>query len=186
MQRFSASIRIVALLMIVGVVGIGIWESTRFSAFVDGTGAITLPDPAQVRAEWESLGTFAIQGEDGVEEIHNVYAKPGTINAFQTDGAFPDGAVLVKEVRAAASGQLSTGDVAWNGDAKLWFVMVKDRKNRFPENPLWAKEWGWALYLAEDPAINVARDFHVDCSACHLPAKETEWVYTQGYPVLRD
>lgn len=186
MRRINFLIQSFALLLIAGVVGIGIWESTRFSPFVDDTGAISLPDPAKVRAEWEVLGTYAVQGEGGVQEFHTVYAQPGTIRAFQSDAEFPDGAVLVKEARGAASGALSTGDVAWNGEAKLWFVMVKDRKNRFPDNPIWANDWGWALFLQDDPATNQAHDFHVDCMACHLPAKDTEWVYTQGYPVLRD
>jgi len=157
-----------------------------FSPYVDAAGGITLPDPAMVRATWGFLGVYAVQGEDGVEQFHAVYTRPDAIAAYRETGEFPDGAVLVKEVRAASGGPLTTGAVAWGGAEVLWFVMVRDRQGRFPGNPLWAEGWGWALFHAEDPAVNAATDFRADCMACHEPARGTEWVYTQGYPVLRD
>jgi hypothetical protein len=81
---------------------------------------------------------------------------------------------------------MTTGDVSWIDEEVLWFVMVKDRGDRFPDNPIWAKGWGWALFLADDRETNAATDFSTDCMACHIPAKTTDWVYMQGYPVLRD
>lgn len=145
-----------------------------------------LPEPEAVRARWGYLGTFAVQGEEGVEEFHVVYTQPGTIEAYQETGEFPDGAVLVKEVRKASRDFLTTGDVAWSDSESSWFVMIKDRMDRFLDNPIWAEEWGWALFLADDRATNTATDFRDDCMACHEPAQQTEWVYKQGYPVLRD
>lgn len=177
---------VLTLLVVAGAVALAGPKDGSFSPYVDGAGRIALPDPATVRAGWGYLGTFAVQGEDGVEEFHTVYTQPGVIEAYRATGAFPDGAVLVKEVRRAARGALTTGEVAWSGAERLWFVMVKDRQSRFPGNPIWAEGWGWALFLAEDRATNSATDFRADCMACHEPAEPTDWVYTQGYPGLRD
>jgi hypothetical protein len=52
----------------------------------------------------------ADQGK-GSKELHDVYASPGTIAAYRRDGKFPDGAVLVKEVFEAATGEMTTGTV---------------------------------------------------------------------------
>lgn len=176
-------------ILLAALAGVGVFANAAdddFSPYVDSAGGIALPDPETVRARWDHLGTWAVQGEDGVAEFHAVYTQPGTIEAYREAGAFPDGAALVKEVRKAAAGSLTTGQVSWGGAEVLWFVMVKDRRDRFPGNPRWAEGWGWALFLAEDPATDVATDFRVDCMACHEPARSSEWVYTQGYPVLRD
>lgn len=175
-----------ALSIIVGVIALARGEVRRFSPYVDASGGIALPDPKTVRAQWDLLGTWAVRGDEGVAEFHAVYTQPGTIAAFRRTGAFPDGAVLVKEVRNAAQGSLTTGEVAWSGAEVQWFVMIKDREGRFPANPLWAEQWGWALFPAGDRATNTATDFQADCMGCHEPAKATEWVFLDGYPVLRD
>jgi len=186
MWKFASRLALVGSVIAVGAFAVARGEGGMFSPYVDGSGGITLPDPASVRARWSYLGIWAVQGEEGVDELHAVYTQPGTIDAFRKTGEFPDSAVLMKEVRKATHGAMTTGDIAWNDEEVLWFVMVKDRKGRFPDNPIWAKEWGWALFLAEDRETNAATDFRVDCMGCHVPAKTTEWVYTQGYPVLRD
>lgn len=177
---------VLLLLIVVGAAILARAEGGAYSPYVDGTGGLSLPDPAMVRATWGFLGVYAVQGEDGVEQFHAIYTQPDTIDAYRETGEFPDGAVLVKEVRTASGGSLTTGEVAWSGEEALWFVMIKDRQDRFPDNPLWANGWGWALFHAEDPGVNAATDFHADCMACHEPAQSTEWVFTQGYPVLRD
>ena len=70
-------------------------------------------------------------------------------------------------------------------DIKIWFVMIKDSKGRFPGNDLWGDGWGWALFEAKEPARNVATDYKTDCKLCHVPAKKDDWVYIRGYPVLK-
>ena len=62
--------------------------------------------------------------------------------------------------------------------------MVKDSENRFAENPIWGDGWGWALFKPDDKGKNVSRDYKVDCLGCHIPAKDTDWVYTEAYPTL--
>jgi hypothetical protein len=45
--------------------------------------------------------------------------------------------VFVKEVLAGDHGRITTGQVNWASDAmKVWFVIIKDAKRRYPGNPL--------------------------------------------------
>jgi hypothetical protein len=175
-----------ATVIAVGAIAVARQGPEQFSPYVGDDGGITLPDPMTVRAKWSFLGTWVVQGGNGAEELHSVYTQPATIGAYRETGQFPDGAVLVKEVRKAALGSLTTGEVAWSGEEVLWFVMIKDRKGRFANNAIWAEGWAWALFLAEDPAANVATDFRDDCMTCHVPAQDSDWVYTEGYPVLEN
>jgi Cytochrome P460 len=48
----------------------------------------------------------------------------------------------------------------------------------------WGDRWGWALFKSDGPDKQVATDYEKDCLACHIPARSTEWVYVQGFPVL--
>lgn len=73
----------------------------------------------------------------------------------------------------------------WAGEPDVWFVMIKDSRNRFPENPNWGDGWGWALFKSAKPDKNVSSDYREDCISCHVPAKETDWVYIKGYPTIR-
>src|SRR5262249_40868778 len=75
-------------------------------------------------------------------------------------------------------------DAHWAEGTKVWFVMIKDAKGRFPGNPLWGDGWGWALFKSDAPDTQIATDFKKDCLGCHIPAQETDWAYVSGYPVL--
>ena len=66
---------------------------------------------------------------------------------------------LVKEALKVKSATMTTGAAQWAGDINIWFVMVKDTQGRFKGNPHWAQGWGWALYEAKNPALNVLRVF---------------------------
>ena len=48
----------------------------------------------------------------GSQQLHVVYASPGTIAAYRKDGHFPDGSVLVKEVFETATGPMTSGTVS--------------------------------------------------------------------------
>ncbi|HLJ11272.1 MAG TPA: cytochrome P460 family protein [Planctomycetaceae bacterium] len=158
----------------------------EFSPYVTKDGAISRP--TDYRETFLHLGTFAVASKPNqpVDEMHNVYARLQDIQAYRRDGKFPDGAALVKEVTKVGSGDLTTGHDYWSMDTKLWFVMIKDAKGRFPGNDLWGDGWGWALFMQNEPARNVATDYAADCKTCHLPAKKDDWLYVRGYPILRD
>jgi cytochrome c len=159
-------------------------KADDFSPYVTRDGGISLP--LDYREKFLHLGTWAVATKPGkpVDEMHNVYARPEDIQAYRRDGKFPDGAVLVKDVTKVGSDKLTTGQATWTTDIKIWFVMIKDAKRRFPKNDLWGDGWGWALYEAKDPKKNVATDYKTDCKVCHIPAKKDDWVYIRGYPVL--
>src|SRR5437763_11613420 len=56
---------------------------------------------------------------------------------YRRNKKFADGTVLVKEVFGTDHAQMTTGDAHWAKDTKVWFVLIKDSKGRYPNNPLW-------------------------------------------------
>jgi hypothetical protein len=144
-----------------------------------------LHKPADYRDRYQALGVFSVADLNGNVDLHYTYAPPGTAEYYRKNGKFADGTVLVKEVFGTDHGQMTTGEVHWAKGTKVWFVMIKDEKGRYPGNPLWGDGWGWALYKSDAPDKQVATDYKKDCLGCHVPAKTTDWVYVQGYPVLK-
>ena len=156
------------------------------SKAVDGQGNLRVPE--NYRHQYEFLGSWAVAADAGVagsKDIHQVYASPGAIAAFRREGRFPDGTVLVKEVYDTATGSMTTGTVSRVQTLKGWFVMVKDGHDTHAGNPLWGNGWGWSWFDADKPTKTTSTDFKKDCLGCHVPAKDTDWIYTQGYPVLK-
>src|SRR5262245_3848346 len=160
-------------------------------ALVDSIGNIR--KPADYRDRYQLLGAYVVLDPTSMvpdapkasgDEMHYTYASPKTAEYYRKNGRFADGTVLVKEVLATNHAQLTTGDAHWAEGTKVWFVMIKDDKGRFPGNPLWGNGWGWALFKSDAPDKQVATDFRKDCLGCHLPAQATDWVYVKGYPVL--
>jgi cytochrome c len=156
----------------------------KFSPYVSKDGAITRP--TDYRETFLHLGTWAVakKANEPVFEMHNVYCRLEDIQGFRKNGKFPDGATLVKEITNVSADQLTTGQSSWSTNNKIWFVMIKDSKGRFPGNDLWGDGWGWALFKADEPARNVATDYESDCKTCHVPARQDDWIYVRGYPVL--
>ena len=105
---------------------------SKRKAVADDAGNLHVPDT--YRTTYELLGSWAVAADQGQgsKQLHVVYASPGTIGAYRTDGRFPDGAVLVKEVFKAATGQMTTGTVSRAETLKGWFVMMKDSKVAMP------------------------------------------------------
>ncbi len=159
-------------------------KNESFSPYVDSEGNITRP--TEFREKWTYLGSW-VHPEDMKSGMHNVYTEPGVVEKYKQNGnKFPDGAVIIKEVLSQGSQDMTTGKGVLHGkDKVLWFVMVKDEKGRFADNPKWGDGWGWALYNADAPSKDVATDYKKDCLGCHIPAKGTDWIYTEGYPVLK-
>jgi len=149
---------------------------------VDAKGNIR--KPADYRDRYQALGVWSVVNSNNETELHYAYASPGAAEYHRKNGKFADGTVLVKEIFGSEHAQLTTGDVHWASGTKVWFIMVKDEKGRYPGNPLWGDGWGWALYKSDAPDTQVATDYKKDCLGCHVPAKATDWTYVQGYPVL--
>ena len=158
-------------------------KDDTFSPYVDSEGNIERP--TDFRDTWTYLGSW-VHPTDAKSGFHNVYTEPGVAMKYRETGKFPDGAVLVKEVLAEGTQDMTTGKgvVHANDSVVLWFVMVKDETSRFPDNPKWGDGWGWAQFMADDPSKDISTDYKKDCIGCHVPVKDTDWVYTYGYPVL--
>jgi hypothetical protein len=181
--RISALV--LALVVLMGHQAINSQATSTVNGFdlVDKTGNIS--KPPDVRDLYQFLGTYDILDSKGGEEMHVTYASPGAAQYYRENGKFADGTVLVKETFATDHAHMTTGDAHWASSTNVWFVMIKDDKNRFPNNPLWGNGWGWALFKPDAPDKQVATDFKKDCLGCHIPARSTDWVYVQGYPVLK-
>src|SRR5262249_2339238 len=134
--------------------------NTNYSDLVDKNGNVR--KPADYRDRYQALGTFFVHDPVGAEEIHYTYASPGTAEFYGKNVKFADGTVLVKEVLGTDHGQLTTGDAHWASGLKVWFVMIKDDKGRYPGNPLWGDGWGWALYKSDAPDKQIATDYKKD------------------------
>lgn len=152
---------------------------------VDAEGNLRVP--ADYRTTYQFLGSWAVAS--GVsktpDQLHVVYASPGTISAYLHDSHFPDGSVLVKEVYETTTEKMTTGDVSRANTLKGWFVMVKESKDTHPANALWGDGWSWSWFDADNSLKTTSTNYKVECLPCHIPARATDWVYVQGYPPLK-
>jgi hypothetical protein len=139
--------------------------------------------PADYRDVFPTLGTYTVLDPKG-NQMHITYSSPGAAETYRRAGKFADGTVLVKQVFGTDHAQLTTGDAHWAADTRVWFVLIKDSKGRYPGSLLWGDGWGWALFKADAPDKQVATDYKKDCLGCHVPAKATDWIYVKGYPAL--
>lgn len=185
-----AKTTLISLALII-MTSLNVYAKETFSPYVDANGNITLP--SDFDSKWVFLGTWSIAAEDvkqsatasghGAAALHNVYTQPGTVEAFRNTGKFPDGAVLIKELLNTETSKMTTGNVSRGNKFEGWFIMVKDTKSRFPENKLWGDGWGWSLFDANKKITS--KDYKTECLGCHIPAKHNDWVYLEGYPMLR-
>lgn len=158
-------------------------EEKTFSPSVSDDGEITLPE--DFRNNMSHLGSWFVP-EGGASGFHDVYAQPEAVAEYRESGKFPDGTVLVKELRGSIAGSYSTGEGVQRAtdQIKQTFVMIKDSQNRFPDSAQWGDGWGWALFKPGN-AANLSTDYKADCLGCHVPAKATDWIYIEGYPTLK-
>lgn len=152
--------------------------------YVSPTGDISLPK--NFRQHWTHLGSWAVTDANAPGHgFHDVYTQAAAVSAYQQTGKFPDGTILIKEIRTLNTATLTTGKAVWAGDNSVWFVMVKDTRQRFKGNHHWGDGWGWALFAAAQPTVNSSDGYINSCMACHTPAKTSDWVFVQGYPTLK-
>jgi cytochrome c len=155
-----------------------------YTTYVTKTGKISLPE--NYRPHWSHLGSWVVNDAKAPGYgFHDVYTQPEVVKAFLETGQFPDGTVLIKEIRKISSRTLTTGPALWASDTAVWFVMIKDTKGRFKGNVNWGEGWGWALFEAPNRNIDTSKGYLQSCLPCHVPAKQTDWVYIEGYPTLR-
>jgi Cytochrome P460 len=140
---------------------------------------------AKADVSWQpaDLSRLQVEASNWREPETPVTARTA-IAAHRKDGHFPDGTVLVKEVFKTTTKDMTTGTVSSAGTLAGWFVMVKDNVGRFSGNKLWGDGWGWSWFDATNPQKTTSTDYTTDCQSCHVPARQSDWIYTHGYPVL--
>lgn len=168
-------------------------ERFSFSAFVDRDGKIALP--SAYRASWVHLGTWVVtsQAATGPDQsrtthangFHEVYTQPDSLKAYQKTGRWPDGAVLILEANPVQWDDLPTGHVMYAGEAAEVSMMIKDNTNRFKGRANWGDGWGWALFKPKASPATINTDYKNACLSCHEVAKDTDFVFVQGYPILK-
>lgn len=146
--------------------------------------------------EWVYVGTPLTPnalngGEAAFPEFHNVYVEPGAFAAFEATGEWPEGTQIAKELvmirennnnEDGSSAEVS-GVGYFQGEFAGLELTVKDN-SRFPDEP-----GGWAYFSFghnAPPYAATAEAFPTaSCNACHDASADTDFVFTQFYPVLR-
>lgn len=129
-----------SLALICSLSAFSLQAGERFSSHVDDKGNISSPD--DYRASMVHLGSWFVPAGDA-SGFHDVYTERATVDVFRKTGQFPDGATLVKELRASEASDYSTGSGVHRATTvKQWFVMIKDAEGRFAGNGLWGDGWG--------------------------------------------
>ena len=189
MQRIAgwavASLAI-GLLIVAGVAEAQMGKDTFAEGIVSQDGVIRVPE--NFREDLVMLGVWSVADDvdsGGEVGLHVVYAPRPAVEAYRMTGTFPDGTTLVKDLFDTETESLTTGAASRASNHVGTFVMVKDAKGRFSGNPLWGDGWGWAFFEAGDPRHTTSTDYEADCLGCHEPARASDLVYVQAYPVLK-
>lgn len=163
-------------------------QSEKAAAASDPQALLHVPD-ADYRRDWVLLGSFSVLADDpeaGAKEFHVVYTRPENVDAYRKTGAFPDGAILVKDVFATGTEAMTTGTASYANTLIGRFVMVKDQGDKYAgASPLWGDGWGWAFYEGAETRKTVSTDYKQDCLGCHEPVRNQDFLHVQGYPVLK-
>ncbi len=130
-------------------------------------------------------------GAAAFPEFHNVYVEPSAYEHFAKTGQWAEGTQIAKELALIYQNDNdelgATYEVSGHGYQQGEFngleLLVKDNA-RFPEMP-----GGWAFFSFghhAPPYAKTSAAFPADsCNACHADNAETDFVFTQFYPVLR-
>lgn len=155
-----------------------------FSNYVDDQGRISLPK--DYRINWTYLDSWVVPKTKAPGHgFHDVFTQPESAEAYKKNGSFPDGTVLIKEIRSVKTGEMTSGEATWAGDIDVWFVMIKDNENRFAGKPNWGDSWRWALIKSSSPEAKTQNNYKKECFNCHITAKKTDYIYMDGFTLLR-
>lgn len=131
------------------------------------------------------------KGKAGFPEFHNVYVEPGAYESFMKTGTWAQGTQIVKELVLVQPGDApdgssiaSSGRGYFQGEFQGLELLVKDPQ-RFAKEP-----GGWAFFSfghKPEPYDATATISPTSaCSGCHEDGGETDFVFTQYYPALRE
>jgi len=107
----------------------------------------------------------------------NVFVNPSAYRAFLDTGRWPDGTILVLEVRAAQSkGSINNGG-HFQSDLVGIETHVKDQK-RF------ARNWAFFAFRGASEVSEPAAAGNSSCYQCHEPNGAVDTTFVQFYPTL--
>jgi hypothetical protein len=118
---------------------------------------------------------------DETRNFTNVFIKPEAYREFVATGKFPDGTVMVLEVRKSESkGSINKGGHYQNRLVGIE-ASVKDER-RFPE------KWAYFSFIGDGrEPLPQAKPFPKEaCWTCHNQHAVVDNVFTQFYPALRE
>jgi hypothetical protein len=135
---------------------------------------------------WLSSGldmSYSPQAMTGHSMFDNVFAEPGAYHAFLSTGKWPDGTVLVLEVRGATDkGSINRSGKFQTADVLALEVHLKDTR-RF------AGGWGFFAFAGgaaggrtPPPAAQIPAA--ADCYSCHRDHAFVDTTFVQFYPTL--
>jgi hypothetical protein len=148
-----------------------------------GTAAFTtdgqLLFPADYR-EWVYLSTgfdmsYRPTMQSDRDVFDNVFVNPAAYRAFLATGHWPDGTVLVLEVRRAQQRGSINRSGSFQGEPLGLEVHLKDSA-RFGEQ--------WAFFGFDNPRTGKLIPQSADCYACHAAHAAVDTTFVQFYPTL--
>lgn len=155
-------------------------EPPAAAATFDAEGRMLFP--ADYR-EWiflsagRGMSYAPVAADQPAPPFDNVFVDPAAYRAFVEHGSWPDGTVLVLEIRGGTShGSILQGGSFQTGDPLGVEVHVKDTA-RFGGD-------GWAFFGfgGKDPATMIPRA--ASCYACHEANTAVDRTFVQFYPTL--
>jgi len=129
-------------------------------------------------------------GKAGFPEYHHVYLQEKNLEAYQRDGIFPEGTVIVKELALLRKSDYPDGSsdsASGRGFGAAVFngldVTVKDSKR-------YEKTNGWGFFNFGHHALpyeaTSKEASEAECASCHKAgAAKTDMTWVGFYPVLR-
>ena len=171
-----------ALAVVTALFGAGSLAAQRDQAAArfDAEGRMLFP--AEYR-EWiflsagRGMSYAPVAAEQPAPPFDNVFVNPAAYHAFLERGTWPDGTVLVLEIRGGTShGSILQGGAFQTGEPLGIEVHVKDTP-RFGGD-------GWAFFGFDgaQPADIVPRQ--ANCYACHEANTAVDRTFVQFYPTL--
>ena len=161
-------------------------QPTTVQAAAEFAGDQTLLRPKDYR-RWifvgSSMGLSYASGNARSSDnmFHNVYIDPTAYKLYSETGEFPEGTVLVLESVTAAAKAEPGLQGSFEKDFVALEASVKD-SSRFEGG------WGYFSFTEEDGKLKDRAQVFPEaagCRSCHEQRGETDHVFTQFYPVLR-
>ena len=180
--------RFLALMMTAVAVAIAVWlvvdartAEMKSAAKWSANGELMRPEGYR---EWIFVGSPVTpndmnDGHAAFPEFHDVYIDRASFDQFRRTGAYPEGAVIVKELVSVGAKSASSGRGYFPGKFNGIAAAVKDTTRFGGER----SGWGYFDFGLEKKMAAV--ELPANCNACHKAGAERDMVFDQFYPVLK-